>query len=318
MMHIGQGLVCGTKIQDLIRAGFDFTIFLADYHAMINNKYGGDLAKIQTTAEYFRHCFTALGVPEDKVEYVLASKLALERDYWERVLHVARSITTQRVMRALPIMGRDMKSHDAEAAAVFYPCMQAADIFEMKLDMACAGLDQRKAHILAREAGEKLGWWKPISLHTPILMGLDGIPNAPTGAFDEDPKLNQVIAAKMSKSKLETSILIHDTPEVIDRKIQKAYCPVGIVEGNPILEYYKTLLFNGDHSVVITRDSKYGGSLSVANYQELEETFKTGKLHPKDLKNNMSRLLAEKLEPVRGYFKQHPESLNKMLRLQAS
>ncbi|HET7404589.1 MAG TPA: tyrosine--tRNA ligase, partial [Candidatus Bathyarchaeia archaeon] len=288
------------------------------YHAMINNKYGGDLAKIQTTAEYFRHCFTALGVPEDKVEYVLASKLALERDYWERVLRVARSITTQRVMRALPIMGRDMKSHDAEAAAVFYPCMQAADIFEMKLDMACAGLDQRKAHILAREAGEKLGWWKPISLHTPILMGLDGIPNAPTGAFDEDPKLNQVIAAKMSKSKLETSILIHDTPEVIDRKIQKAYCPVGIVEGNPILEYYKTLLFNGGHSVVITRDSKYGGSLSVANYQELEETFKTGKLHPKDLKNNMSRLLAEKLEPVRGYFKQHPESLNKMLRLQAS
>jgi len=67
MMHIGQGLVCGTKIQDLIRAGFDFTIFLADYHAMINNKYGGDLEKIQTTAEYFRPCFTALGVPEDKV-----------------------------------------------------------------------------------------------------------------------------------------------------------------------------------------------------------------------------------------------------------
>jgi len=317
-MHIGQGLVCGTKIQDLIRAGFDFTIFLADYHAMINNKYGGDLEKIQTTAEYFRHCFTALGVPEDKVEYVLASKLALKEDYWEKVLRVARSITTHRVMRALPIMGRDMKSEDVEAAAVFYPCMQAADIFEMKLDVACAGLDQRKAHILAREAGEKLGWGKPVSLHTPILMGLDGVPSATIGTYDEDPKLNQVIAAKMSKSKPETNILIHDAPEVIDRKIQKAYCPVGIVEGNPILEYYKTLLFKGHDSLVIARDEKYGGDLTIANYQQLEETFKTGKLHPKDLKNSMSRLLAEKLEPVRAYFKQHPQSLSAMLKLHAS
>lgn len=318
MMHIGQGLVCGTKIQDLIKAGFDFTIFLADYHAMINNKYGGDLEKIQITAEYFRHCFTALGVPEDKVEYVLASKLALERDYWERVLRVARSATTQRVMRALPIMGRDMKSQDTEAAAIFYPCMQAADIFEMRLDVACAGLDQRKAHILAREAGEKLGWGKPVSLHTPILMGLDGVQNPAAGSFDEDPKLNQVIAAKMSKSKPETNILIHDSPEVIDRKVQKAYCPVGIVEGNPILEYYKTLLFKDHESIVIARDEKYGGNLTVRDYRELEETFKMGKLHPKDLKTSMSRLLAEMLESVREYFKQHPQPLTAMLKLHAS
>lgn len=318
MMHIGQGLVCGEKVQDLIKAGFNFTIFLADYHAMINNKYGGDLNKIQTTAEYFQHCFTALGVPEDKTEYVLASKLAMEKDYWERVLRVARTITTQRVMRALPIMGRDMKSQDTEAAAIFYPCMQAADIFEMRLDVACAGLDQRKAHILAREAGEKLGWGKPISLHTPILMGLDGVPNASAGSFDEDPKLNQVIAAKMSKSKPETNILIHDSPEVIDRKVQKAYCPVGIVDGNPILEYYKTLFFREGESIVIARDQKYGGDLTVGNYKELEETFKTGKLHPKDLKTSMSRLLTNRLEPVREYFKEHPKPLDAMMKLHAS
>ena len=318
MMHIGQGLVCGGKIHDLINAGFDFTIFLADYHAMINNKYGGDLEKIQIAAEYFRHCFTALGIPQNKVEYVLASTLALEKDYWERVLRVARSITTQRVMRALPIMGRDMKSNDTEAATIFYPCMQAADIFEMRLDVACAGLDQRKAHILARETGEKLGWGKPVSLHTPILMGLDGVPNAAVGSFDEDPKLNQVIAAKMSKSKPETNILIHDSPEVIDRKVQKAYCPVGIVEGNPILEYYKALFFKEDESIVIPRDQKYGGNLTILGYRELEETFKTGKLHPKDLKNSMSRLLAARLEPVRDYFKLHPQPLNAMLRMHAS
>src|SRR5213592_3523339 len=142
MMHVGQGLVCGDKIQDLIRAGFQFTIFLADYHSMINNKYGGDLQKIRTTGEYFQHCFTALGVPREKVEYVWASDLADSKEYWERVLRVARTVSTQRVLRAIPIMGRDMKSKDTDAAAIFYPCMQAADIFEMRLDVACAGLSQ--------------------------------------------------------------------------------------------------------------------------------------------------------------------------------
>src|SRR5438309_179714 len=182
MMHIGQGLVCGDKIQDLIRAGFQFTIFLADYHSMINNKYGGDLQKIRTTGEYF-----------------WASDLADRKEYWERVLRVARTVSTQRVLRAIPIMGRDMKSTDTDAAAIFYPCMQAADIFEMRLDVACAGIDQRKAHILAREAGEKLGWGKPVSLHTSMLVGLAGVQSTPRDSFDEDPKPNQVIAPKMSK-----------------------------------------------------------------------------------------------------------------------
>ncbi len=75
-MHIGQGLVCGDKIRDLVSAGFDFTIFLADWHSMINNKYGGDMAKIRTTGDYFKHCFTALGLKGDKVHYIWASELA--------------------------------------------------------------------------------------------------------------------------------------------------------------------------------------------------------------------------------------------------
>ncbi len=258
MMHVGQGLVCGGKIQDLISAGFQFTIFLADYHSMINNKYGGDLQKIRTTGEYFQHCFTAIGVPKEKVEYVWASDLADRKEYWERVLRVARTVSTQRVLRAIPIMGRDMKSKDTDAAAIFYPCMQAADIFEMKLDVACAGIDQRKAHILAREAGERLGW---------------------------------------------------------DRKIQRAFCPAGVVEGNPILEYYRILVFRDSASFELERDPKYGGSMEFETYPQLEKAFATGKIHPKDLKTNISRILSEKLAPVRDYFKKHPALLEEMHKL---
>src|SRR5437762_13050013 len=114
-------------------------------------------------------------------------------------------------------MGRDMQSKENDAATVFYPCMQAADIFQMRLDVACAGIDQRKAHVLAREAGEKLGWGKPVSLHTSLLVGLGGVQSTQRESFDEDPKLNQVITAKVTKHKAENHILISDRPEVIGK-----------------------------------------------------------------------------------------------------
>lgn len=316
-MHIGTGLVCGGKMKDMVEAGFDFIIFLADWHSMINNKFGGDMGKIRKAGEYFKHCFTALGLSEGRAHYLWASELADQPGYWERVLRVGKSTTAQRVMRALPIMGKDMKSQESEAAALFYPCMQAADIFQMKLDVACGGIDQRKAHVLAREAGEHLGWGKPVSVHTPVLMGLAGFESLEKGSFDEDPKLSRVIAAKMSKSKPGSNILIHDSPEVISEKLRKAYCPPGVVEGNPLLEYYRVLAFLGSEHVLLKRDSKYGGDIDLGSYRELEEIYKAGKIHPQDLKSNMAAMLSDKLAPVREYFSQHESILEGMQKMEA-
>jgi len=316
MMHIGTGLVCGSKIKDMVQAGFHFIIFLADWHSMINNKFGGDMEKIEIAGEYFKHCFTALGLTEDKIEYIWASDLAEKANYWERVIRVAKTTTAQRVMRALPILGRDLKTQDVEAATLFYPCMQAADIFEMNLDVACAGIDQRKAHVLAREAGEKLRWGKPVALHTPMLMGLAGIQGSDKGSYDEDPKLSSVIAAKMSKSKPENTILLHDSPELIEDKLRKAYCPPKIVEGNPVIEYYRLLAFPTNKTVTLDRDQKYGGDTIFSTYKELEEAYKTGKIHPQDLKSTMARILADILKGVREYFEKHPEPLEQMQKLE--
>lgn len=315
-MHIGAGLVCGNKISEMVEAGFDFTVFLADWHSMVNNKFGGDLEKIRRAGEYFKHCFTALGLPEGRVHFVWASELAGRSGYWEKVLRVGKSTTAQRMMRALPIMGREMKAQDTEAASLFYPCMQAADIFEMGLDVACAGVDQRKAHVLAREAGEKLGWGKPVCLHTPLLPGLSGFGDASAG-FDEDPKLSRVIAAKMSKSRPESSVWVHDEPGVIGEKLRRAFCPPGVVEGNPVLEYFRILVFGGGGGFVLRRDGKYGGDVEVGGYGQLERLYVAGKVHPQDLKGNIVRFLSERLLPVREYFARRPEVIADMMRLEA-
>ena len=315
-MHIGAGLVCGNKISEMVEAGFDFTVFLADWHSMVNNKFGGNLEKIRRAGEYFKHCFTALGLPEGRVHFVWASELTGRSGYWEKVLRVGKSTTAQRMMRALPIMGREMKGQDTEAASLFYPCMQVADIFEMGLDVACAGVDQRKAHVLAREAGEKLGWGKPVCLHTPLLPGLSGFGDGSAG-FDEDPKLSRVIAAKMSKSRPESSVWVHDEPAVIEEKLRKAFCPPRVAEGNPVLEYFRILVFGGPGTFLLRRDPKHGGDLELQDYSDLERLYLAGKVHPQDLKGNIVRFLSERLLPVREYFARRPEVLADMVRLEA-
>jgi len=320
MMHLGFGLVCGDKIGQMLDAGFEFIVFLADWHSVINNKLGGDMQKIRKAGEYFKHCFTALGLTKDRgrLEFKWASELAGSPDYWERVIKVGKSTTAQRVMRALPIMGRELKTTDTEAASLFYPCMQVADIFHMRLDVACAGIDQRKAHVLAREVGERLGWGKPICIHTPLLMGLAGISAVEAGSYDEDPKISRVIAAKMSKSKPENNILVHDSPEEIADKVRRAYCPPRVVDGNPILQYYRLLIFPVFNEVVIERSKNYGGNMELHSYSELEANYGGGKIHPQDLKSNMSRLLADRLRPVREYFQKHPVPLEEMRNIESS
>ena len=52
------------------------------------------------------------------------------------------------------------------------------------------------------------------------------------------------IEAKMSKSNPENSIFIHDSPEEIDDKLRKAYCPEGQMVDNPIIDICKFILFN--------------------------------------------------------------------------
>ncbi|MCX8204213.1 MAG: tyrosine--tRNA ligase [Candidatus Nezhaarchaeota archaeon] len=298
LMHLGMGLVTGSKIKDLVEADFDFIIFLADWHAWINNKLGGDIGKIRLVGEYFKHCFTALGLSPNKVRYVWSSELTSEQKYWEVVVKVAKNSTLTRVKRALPIMGRSLKEGDVEAAWLMYPCMQVADIFYMDLDVACGGIDQRKAHMLARDVADKLGFKKPVCIHTPLLMGLEG-PGRAEG-FDEDARVNKAIASKMSKSSPERCIFIHDEPEEIRRKVMKAYCPPRNVEDNPLLEMVRLIIipWRGKIDIKVKKEV-----VAFNSYPEVAKAYAKGDIHPLDLKEAVTEILIEILKPVRDYFK---------------
>ncbi len=178
--------------------------------------------------------------------------------------------------------------------------MQTADIFMLGAKITQLGMDQRKVNVLAREVGAQLGYWKPVIVSHHMLMGL-GKPG--TGTTD---KTKRTIELKMSKSNPDSAVFMTDSEDDVKRKIGKAWCPEGVVEENPVLEYCKYILFEKFEKLVIDRPEKFGGPLEVSSYGELEELYKNKKIHPQDLKAAVVKYLNEILNPVRKHFKDNP------------
>lgn len=305
--HIAQGVMRAINVNRMTRAGFRFKMFVADWHAWANNKMGGDLAKIQTTGKYLIEIWRATGMDLSKVDFVWASELVKDEDYWKKVMNVARDSSLDRVMRTTQIMGRSEKDK-LSAAQILYPCMQAADIFHLRADVTQLGMDQRKVNMLAREVGPKLGFWKPVVVSHHMLMGLQAPPPA------DAPPEERATAMKMSKSNPDTAIFMTDTKEQVGAKIKKAYCPEKQASENPILEYYKYIVFPARGSipiaeyktVLIERPEKFGGNLEFSSYEELEAAFANGNLHPMDAKAGAAKYVNLLLDPVRAHFERDP------------
>ena len=300
-VHIGWK-ICTNKIKDFLDCGFDFTVLLADWHAYINDKLGGDIEKIKLCGKYMEDCFAAMGVNKNQVNFIYASDYVGDPKYWELVLRTSKATSVARVKRAMDIMGRDAEEGEKDLSKLFYPTMQVSDIFYLDLDVAYGGTDQRHAHMLARDVSKKLGRKPPVAIHTPLLTGLQA------GGGRMDP-----IEAKMSKSKPDSMISIHDDPAIVKKKISKAFCPEKQIEGNPVLEMCKYVVFPDlkDESFLIERPEKFGGNLEFTTYEELENAFVDG-LHPLDLKNGTASYINKILAPIHKYFEKHQENYNKI------
>jgi tyrosyl-tRNA synthetase len=118
---------------------------------------------------------------------------------------------------------------------------------------------------------------------------------------------------KMSKSNPDSMISIHDTPDLVNRKMKKAYCPEKTIQGNPVLEICKFVIFPEFEADVfrIKRPEKFGGNLEFKFYSDLEKAFVDG-LHPLDLKNATAKYINQILEPISEFFNKHPTNFEKL------
>lgn len=295
-VHIGQGIMSALVIKDLQALGVTCTIWLADWHTAMNHKLDGNketAAKIGKGyfTQAMKACLIAVGADADAVEFRLASEW-YKKDYakyFETVMRVAEHTTIARALRSISIMGKEA-GEDAELAALLYPAMQVADIFYQDIAIAHASMDQRKAHVVMRDVANKVmpNQGKPIAIHHPLIDGLTG-------------------ESKMSKSKPDSAVFVHDSSEDIERKIKKAFCEEKNIEKNPILNWTKNILFwsanrRTQQPFIIEREEKHGGNVSFATYKELESAYAAGDVHPMDLKATVAKEIIELLRPAREHF----------------
>lgn len=300
-LHIAQGLLRTINVNKMIGAGCKFIMLAADWHAWANNKLGGDLDKIRKTGDYMVEVWKACGMDLDNVTFKRSYDLVTKEEYWKTVVQISRLNTIPRLVRCAQIMGRE-EHEELHGSQLLYPCMQAADIFELGVDIAQLGMDQRKVNMLAREVAPRMGYEKPVCVHHHMLMGL-GQPPATTLTGPE-----RAIALKMSKSKPETAIFMTDTKEQVTQKIKNAYCPMRQIEDNPIFEYARYIIFQKFPSITIKRPAKWGGELDVHSYTELANLYMADKIHPMDLKASIAEYTNELLDPVRKHFEKNKKA----------
>ncbi|CEM02181.1 unnamed protein product [Vitrella brassicaformis CCMP3155] len=291
-MHIAQGILKAINVNKLTKCGCVFVFWVADWFAMLNNKLGGDINKIRKTGEYFIEVWKAAGMDMTNVRFLWASDEINKNSnqYWMRVMDIARKFNITRIKRCGQIMGRG-EGDDQPSAQIMYPCMQCSDIFELKADICQLGLDQRKVNMLAREYCDELKM-----KHKPIILSHGMLPGLLEGQ------------EKMSKSDPDSAIFMEDLSADVNRKIKKAFCPPQVLEGNPCMSYIEHMVFPMYGEFRVDRRDQDGGPITYTSFAQCSEDYLSGRLHPGDVKPNLSRYINEMLEPVRRHFQDDPHA----------
>ena len=281
-MHLAQGLLRAHNVNKFTRSGVKFKFWVADWFALMNLKLGGDLKKIQKAGHDMINVWKACGMDMTNVEIIWSSEEINKRsdEYWKLVLDIGTKFNLHRVKKCTQIMGRD-ESDDLAASQIFYPVMQCADIFFLKVDICSLGIDQRKVNMLAIEYCDKIKRkLKPVIVSHHMVMGLDG-------------------SDKMSKSNPDNAIFMDDKPNEVKRKINMAFCEPGNVEKNPLLDWIKHIIMPIVGNFTIPANEKWNEpELKYTDFDKLENDFKEQKIHPKGIKDGMIKHINDLLGPI--------------------
>ena len=303
--HIGWKVI-SLQLKRMLDAKANVLIFLADWHAWVNDKFNGSMDDIQTTARYMEETFKALlGYPPEgegpgELRFVWASSIMDSGEYWARVLRCSKNMSLARVRRTFSIMGRDEDSSDGDLSRFFYPALQAADIFEMNIDVAIGGMDQRKAHMYMRDVADRWGWYKATCLHTPIISGLKST-GARMESFDH----------KMSKSDPNGAILLHDEDKKLAKKMRKAFLDPEQTD-SPVYELIQHIILPEFGEVVVTPKPEFGQPSTWTDLESFKSAVSDGTLHPFDAKMGVAAGVSRGLKAVASHFESNPDTLERV------
>ncbi|WP_136687749.1 tyrosine--tRNA ligase [Halorhabdus amylolytica] len=292
-MHIGHFTTI-RKLADFLHAGMDVTVLIADLHAHLDDaKSPFDLLAARSAyyEETIRAMVEAAGADPEQITFVRGRDFELDSEYTLELLRMTAETTIARAQRAASEVVRE--SDSPNLGGLVYPLMQTLDVDALDADVAYGGIDQRGIYMLSREILPEHGGEAPTCVFAPLLSGLTG--------------------GKMSASEESSKVSLTDDPDSVAEKIGDAYCPMGEVEGNGVLEYVRYLVFpileERDEAFVVERPEEYGGNLTYDSYGDLEDDFVSEELHPQDLKNAAGEYIADIVDPIRERLESQPDLL---------
>ncbi|WP_255195900.1 tyrosine--tRNA ligase [Halorarius litoreus] len=292
-MHIGH-FTTMRKLADFLRAGMEVTVLVADLHAHLDDEKS-PFELLDARSEYYQEAILgmieAAGADPEQVNFVRGTDYQLEEPYTLELYRMMAETTLSRAQRAGSEVVR--QSENPKLGGLIYTLMQSLDVAALDADIAYGGIDQRGIYMLAREILPSHGYSKPTCVFAPLLSGLTG--------------------GKMSASDDNSKVNLTDSGDVVGEKIHQAYCPVGEVEDNGVLEYLEFLVFPilevRDESLVVERSEEHGGDLVYEDYAPLEADYASGELHPADLKPAAAAAISEVIDPIRDRLLAKPELL---------
>jgi len=285
------------QIADFLKAGCKVKILFADLHAYLDNmKSTWEELEHRVTYYQFliKEMLKAIDVPLEKLEFVKGTDFQLSKEYTLDVYKMTAISSTRDTQRAGAEVVKQVDN--PKLSGLLYPILQSLDEEYLKVDAQFGGIDQRKIFMFSREFLPKIGYKKRSYLMNKLVPGLGE-------------------SGKMSSSEPNSKVDFADTDKQIRKKINKAFCEDGKVEGNGLLAMLQYVLFHKlEHekrNFVIDRPKEYGGEIVFKSYEDVEKAFESKKLSSIDLKQGVADELIKFVTPIREVIMENKDLLFK-------
>ena len=193
------------------------------------------------------------------------------------------------------------KNKDQAMTGLFvYPALMAADILIYKATHVPVGEDQKQHVELTRDIAQAFNNYVNTNIF-PLPEPIIKSETARIMSLRDGSK-------KMSKSDPESAIFMEDSEQEVNTTIKKAFCPPEEVDGNPCLSYIHHIVLPWCKVFKVHRPESHGGDKEYTEFESLAVDYKSGALHPGDLKPALAKHLNEILKPVRDHFENNAEA----------
>lgn len=275
------------KFVDLVEAGIDMTVFIADLHAFLDKGYQW-IDKTEQRVTYYvfliKHILKRLGLEPDRYSFTKGSDVQLDKMYIMDMLKLLTHVTVNQAKKA----GSEVVKQNKEPAlsSLVYPLMQVVDETVLNADIELGGLDQRKIFALSRDTVERIGRNKCSYVMNGLLPSL-GKPGS-----------------KMSSSDAMGKIEFTDSKDMIAEKLKKAYCVEKGTANNPCLDLARMIVFPILHKLGGTKDSE-DDVIWYADFEGFLIDWTEGKVCASWLKKWLAQAIDEIIAPVRSQITEH-------------